>query len=209
MPEDENHPMDTLNRLTYLTRYYYELQSVRFAPVWLGFLCLLLFQMLFAPQLESLGARGLWTLLLGLLTLQVLWYWLANRYYKSRFGWLKPDPLRFIKQKRRGPLFFILFLAFLVWATVCRIHHSAAFVPYLVPLLLGQLTFDTENPPLRRIYFGAGCGLIVASVLLTRFASLDGTLYFATLCGVLLALGLADHLLLMSLRTPPQKEADA
>jgi hypothetical protein len=201
--------MDNQNRLTYLTRYYYALQGVRFAPLWGTFLCLFLYLRVFAMNSEALSAGALWTLLLGLLALQVLWYWMAKRYYRRRFGWLKPDPLRFVKKRPQGPIFYIVWLIFLAWMIYCRVIHSSEFFPYLLALLLCQPVLDVENPRIRRICYGLGCGLIVASALSNRIAHLDGTLYIVTLFAVMLALGIADHLLLLSLMTPPNEDADA
>ncbi len=206
---DINLVMDYQNRLTYLTRYYYTLQGVRFAPLWSAFLCLFLYMRLFAVNREALSAGALWSLLLGLLALQVLWFWMAKRYYRWRFGWLKPDPLRFTKKRPQGPIFYIVWLSFFAWVIYSRVTHSSEFFPYLLALFLCQPVLDAENPRIRRICYGLGCGLIVASALCTRLAHLDGSLYIVTLLAVMLALGIADHLLLLSLMTPSREDADA
>jgi len=201
--------MDNQNRLTYLARYYYTLQGIRFAPLWSAFLCLFLYMRLFTVNREALSVGALWSLLLGLLALQVLWFWMAKRYYRRRFGWLRPDPLRFSKKRPQGPIFYIAWLFFFAWMIYCRVIHSSEFFPYLLALFLCQPVLDAENPRIRRICYGLGCGLIVASALCTRFAHLDGSLYIVALFAVMLVLGIADHMLLLSLMAPYREDADA
>jgi hypothetical protein len=71
---------------------------------------------------------------------------------------------------------------------------------------------DAENPQLRRAAYGAGGGLIAASALFVQLAHRDvhrnATIYAVILCVVMLALGIGDHLLLMSLRAPVLEDAD-
>jgi hypothetical protein len=200
--------MDNRTRLTYLTRYYYDLQGVRFAPLWIyGLIAVFL-----APvcvNWKPLSTREGVTLLLCLLALEVLWYCLANLYYRRRFGWLKPDPLRIAKKIPREPQFFIVWMLFLSWMIYCRIIHSSAYFPYLLALFLCQPSFDTGNPWMRRIYYCIGSGLIAASALFNWFSHQDGEIYFVTMLIVMLALGFADHLLLLSLISPRRKDADA
>jgi hypothetical protein len=62
---------------------------------------------------------------------------------------------------------------------------------------------------MRRINYGVGAGLIAASAMLNRLAHVDGAIFFATLCLIMLALGVADHLLLLGLLAPPRENADA
>jgi hypothetical protein len=201
--------MDDRQRLTFLTRYYYDLQGVRFAPVWIAGLLVLFAWMPHYAQHDHIAWGAFCSALGGVLAIQVLWYSVANWYYRNRFGWLKPDPYRFARRKPNGPLWWILLLFIIVWAIYCRVNHSAAFFPYLLAFLSTQPVYDAENPPIRRIIYGVGAGLITASALLNRFARVDGAIFFATLCVIMLALGIADHLLLLGLLTPARENADA
>ena len=69
--------------------------------------------------------------------------------------------------------------------------------------------FNAENPLLRRAYFGLAGLVVVSSALFLQIAHWDGGIIIVIQCLVLLALGVADHLLLMSLCTPPQEESNA
>jgi hypothetical protein len=69
--------------------------------------------------------------------------------------------------------------------------------------------FNNENPPLRRIYFALAGAVVVFSALFLQLNHWDGRIIVVIQCLVLLALGIADHLLLMSLCTPPREDADA
>jgi len=209
MSENSTAIIDDRSRLTYLTRHYYDLQGLRLAPLWIAFLLVVLVWMPYQAKNESLGWGAVCSAVGGFFACQVLWYCAANWYYRRLFGWLKPDPLRFTKQKTKDPLFFLLWLPFLVWAIYCRVNHSSAFFPYLIALFLSQAVLDRENPPIRRVNYGVGAGLITLTALLNQFTHLNGAVYFVTLCGVMLALGIADHLLLLGLFAAPNEETDA
>jgi hypothetical protein len=201
--------MDQQHRLLFLTHRYYDLQSLRFAPVWAALLALGAAVKWLKISSTALGPAADWSVCLAVLAVEGLWYWMASLYYQRRFGWLKPDPLRLINQRRRGPLFFLFWTSMLAWAVYCGLHQSNAFFPYLLAALMSQPMFDAENPPLRRIAYGLGGLLIAAAALANRFAHLDGWVYFSSLCAVMLALGVADHMLLLSLLGPASEEADA
>ena len=201
--------MDDHRRLTFLTRYYYHLQGVRFAPLWIAGLFLLFAWMPHYARYDHIGWGAFCYALGGLLAIQGLWYAMATWYYRRRFGWLKPDPYWFAKQKTKGPLWWILLLSITVWAIYCRANHTAAFFPYFLAFVVTQPACNADNPPIRRIIYGVGAGLIAASALLNRFAATDGAIFLATLCDIMLALGVADHLLLLGLLKPQRENADA
>lgn len=201
--------MDNQSRLTFLTQYYYELQGVRFAPLWVAGLVLGLVQMPHDVQPSGCGWGAAWSALGALLAIQVLWYWVANEYYRRRYGWLKPDPFRFVDRRPTERVWSIFILSSLALVIFCRLNHWGSFFPYFVALLMCQPVLNPENPLIRRINYGTGGGLVAASALISTFAHLDGAIYFVTLCGVMLALSLADHLLLISLMTPPREDDDA
>jgi len=200
--------MDDRRRLTFLTRHYYDLQGVRFAPLWIAGLFLLLVWMPHYAQCDCIGWGALCYALGGLLAIQVLWYCTANWYYRRRFGWLRPAPYRFAKMKPCGPLWWIFLLSLTVWAIYCKLNHTAAFIPYLLAFFLTQPAYNAENPPIRRITYGVGAGLVAASALLNWLTRSDGAIYVATLCVTMLGLGIADHLLLLTLLTPARENAD-
>jgi hypothetical protein len=195
-------------RLTFLTRYYYDLQGVRFAPLWIGGLLLLFAWMPHYAHRDHIGWGAVCYALGGLLAVQALWYWVAKSYYRRRFGWLKPDPYRFAKQQRPGLFWWIVLLSLTGWAIYCRVHRTGAFLPYMLAFFMTQPVYNAENPPIRRITYGVGAGLIAASALLSWTMNLDGAIYFASLCFIMLGLGIADHLLLLGL-TPARDGADA
>jgi hypothetical protein len=201
--------MDDHRRLTFLTHHYYDLQGVRFAPLWIAGLCLLFAWMPHYAKYDHLGWGAFCSAIGGVLAIQALWYYVATWFYRRRFGWLKPDPYCFVKQKPNRPLWWIFMLSLTVWAIYCRVNHSAAFFPYFLAFIFTQPVYNVENPPIRRIAYGAGAALIAATALLNRFNRADGVMVFATLCFIMLALGIADHLLLVGLLTPPRENADA
>jgi hypothetical protein len=201
--------MDDRRRLTFLTRYYYDLQGVRFAPVWIAGLLVLFAWMPHYAKHDRIGWGAFCYALGGVLAIQALWYSVANWYYRCRFGWLKPDPYRFTKRKPNAPLWWTFALLLTVWAIYCRVNRTAAFLPYFLAFFLTQPVFDAENPPIRRITYGVGAALITTAALLNWFTRADGAIYFATLCVIMLALGIADHLLLLGLLSPPSESADA
>jgi hypothetical protein len=121
--------MDDRLRLTFLTRYYYDLQGVRFAPLWIAGLFLLFAWMPHYAKRDFIGWGTICAVLGGLLAVQGLWYAIATSYYQRRFGWLKPDPYRFAKQQTKGPLWWILALSITVWAIYCRLNHRLFSFP--------------------------------------------------------------------------------
>jgi hypothetical protein len=201
--------MDDAARLTFLTRYYYDLQGVRFAPLWIAGLLLLFAWMPHYANCNCIGWGAVCCALGGVLAIQALWYWMANGYYRRRFGCLKPHPYLFAKPKPHGPFWWACLLSIVVWAIYCRVHHTAAFIPFMLAFFLTQPVYNAENPPIRRIHYGVGAGLIAASAMLSWIARSDGVIYFVTLCIVMLALGIADHLLLLGLLTPAREDGDA
>jgi MFS family permease len=201
--------MDDHSRLTFLTRYYYNLQGVRFAPLWIAGPFIVFAWMPYYAKHDHLGWGAFCYALGAVLAIQVLWYSIATLFYRRRFGWLKPDPFRFAKPKTNRPLWWVFMLSLTVWAIYCRTNHSAAFFPYFLAFIFTQPVYNVENPPIRRIAYGVGAALIAAAALLNWFNRADGIIFFATLCVIMLALGVADHLLLLGLLTPPRENADA
>jgi hypothetical protein len=194
-------------RLTYLTRYYYSLQGLRFAPLWIAGLLLIFLWLPHFEQCNCVAPGMVYAVLSAVLLVEAAWFWLASLYYRRTFGSVKPAPLRVATPGAASPFWWIAIMGLLAWAVYCRVHHSAAFFPYFVAFVMAQPVFDPRNPPLRRVEYGLGGILIAGSVSLGMLLLNDGTIYFATLCIVMLALSIADHLLLKSLAKPAAPHA--
>jgi len=82
-------------------------------------------------------------------------------------------------------------------------------LPYVLTLVWISPLFNKENLPLRRIYFAVAGAVVVFSALFLQITHRDGRIIVVIQCLVLLALGIADHLLLMSLLAPAREAADA
>lgn len=201
MAENASAIVDEQSRLTYLTRHYYELQNVRIAPFWVA--CLFAFYLFNngSANCDCLRWGFLWPVI-GLLAFTAVWYWLAGRYYRQRFGWLAETPRSVPKLEA-----WLLLLTWigLFYKIPTRAH---AWFPYLLALLVSKPVFDAGNLRVRRIYYGAGGGLIVASGLVSWVAHLGMGAIVWTVCLVELGLGVADHLLVMSLRAPEREYVD-
>ena len=90
------------------------------------------------------------------MALMALWYWLARRYYRSRFGWQKPKFVPFPK----SPLFPVLSLCLLVYMCYCLATGSFAWGPYFITFFSLRSLLDAGNPRIRRTYYAAGSALL-------------------------------------------------
>ncbi|MGD0892525.1 MAG: hypothetical protein ABR923_13430 [Terracidiphilus sp.] len=194
--------MNDKGRLTYLARNYYALQGVRFAPLWIAGLLLVFIWMPHFEECNCIGWGALYTAIAVTAILEAVWFWMASVYYRRRFGWLEPAKLRLATPGSGNLFWWVSILGLLAWAVYCRVNHSAAFFPYFVAFVMAQPVFDGENPPARRIEYGIGGVLIAASAPFSILIQNNGTIYFATLCVCMLALSIADHLLLLTLMKP-------
>jgi len=193
--------MDERARLTYLTRYYYELQGIRTAPFWIY---LAVIQVNPSSVYSDTNFRDL--LRLAAVGLMCVLTWLGGRYYRRRFGWLNPTWITYPTSR----VYWGLFLGSVVWAICCIVFsHFRGFFPYVFTIVWISPLFNAENLPVRRIYFALAGLVVVSSALFLQTAHWDGRIIIVIQCVVLLALGVADHLLLMSLCTPPLENADA
>jgi hypothetical protein len=195
--------MDDQSRLTYLTRHYYELQGIRTAPLWL---CSLAFQA--NIYFDSVHIKGIIPALLPLMAIGLMgvFMWLAGRYYRNRFGWLNPTWISLPKSR----LYWSLYWVVGIWSFYCIfISHFRGFLPYVFTIVWISPLFNAENPLRRRIYFALAGMVVVFSALFLQIVQWDGRIIIVIQCVVLLALGVADHLLLMSLCTPVREDADA
>jgi hypothetical protein len=193
--------MDDQNRLTYLTRHYYELQGIRTAPMWLAFLAIQLVQ--------SSVYKGTWIkyLLVALIMfLMIFFSWLAGRYYRRRFGWLDPTWITLPMSR----LYWSVVLCLFIWSLYVLIFlNIRGNLPYYLTIIWISPLFNEENPRLRRIYYALAGAVVISSTVFIQLTHRNNAFILAIQCLVLLALGIADHLLLMSLCTPPREDAHA
>lgn len=140
------------------------------------------------------------------LGLMALWSSLAGRYYARWFGrvesaWIFPPTSRFYWGLLVG---FFIVSTYRIFFTS---YHDDA--PYIFTLVWLRPLFSRENPLLRRAYYAVAGALVIFSTFYLQLNHRGNTFIIAIQCIVLLTLGLADHLLLMSLRTPTREDAVA
>jgi hypothetical protein len=190
--------MDDQSRLTYLTRHYYDLQGIRTAPTWIS---LLVFQV--TPK----SSNGLaWAMVFLTLGLMSLWSWLAQRYYARRFGRVESTWI-FLPTSRLYWGLLLGAVAFSMYRVIFTNHYGD--LPYIFTLVWMSPLFNSENPLLRRAYYAVAGAVVISLTYYIQFNRIGNKFVIAIQCIVLLALGLADHLLLMSLRTPAHEDAVA
>jgi len=198
--------MDDRTRLTYLTRYYYELQGIRTAPAWLSILAIQIGTLMPPSYNHGHIALLIDTLVLLTIVLMGLFSWMAGRYYRHQFGWLQANWINLPASR----FYWSLMLGSVIFAFYRIIFTSVREdLPYIFTLVWISPLFNKENPPIRRMYYALAGALVVSTTLYIQLAHWDNRIIIAIQCVVLLALGLADHLLLMSLRAPVREEADA
>ncbi len=190
--------MDDQGRLTYLTHHYYDLQGIRTAPTWIS---LLVFQV--TPNSSNGFAWAMIFLTLGLMS---LWSWLAGRYYARRFGRVESTWISFPTSGIYWSL-ALGFFAFSIYRIIFTGYHGD--LPYMFTLVWLSPLFSGENPLQRRVYYAVAGALVISSTYYLQLNHREIKYIIAIQCVVLLALGLADHLLLMSLRTPAHEDAVA
>ena len=198
--------MDEQARLTYLTRHYYDLQGVRLAPFWVALLILFYRMQPSTLRGKAFGTGVPLAGVLGAIAFQVLWFWAANRYYRRRFGWLRPTAYNYNagSQKWRNLLLLACPFVWLVDRDVARL-----WIPYLLALALGWPVFDAADPRVRRVGYGVGGAIVAAAAVVSGFAHLGPAVVVFILCLTMLVLGAADHVLLLTLRAPVRENADA
>jgi MFS family permease len=132
--------------------------------------------------------------------------WLASRFYRRRFGWLDPTWITL----PTNLFYWSIVLCFLIWSLYALILlQFFGSLPYWLTIIWISPLFNEENPPIRRIYFALAGTVVISSTLFIQLTHRNNTLILVIQCVVLLALGVADHLLLMSLCTPPREDAHA
>jgi hypothetical protein len=192
--------MDDRTRLTYLTRHYYELQGIRTLPLWIYFVAI-------QPGDNPVHLKGPAQAVFPFIAVGLagLFAWLGGQYFRRRFGWLDST---WIFPKSR--IYWGLYLGSFIWAMYCIFFsHFHGFFPYAFTIVWISPLFDKENPVLRHAYFALAGLAVFSSAMFLQITHSDGRIIIVIQCVVLLALCIADHLLLMSLCTPPGDGADA
>ena len=134
--------------------------------------------------------------------------WLAGRFYRRQFGMLAGG-LDFCSPQAASIGACCSALSSLLFISIIFTSFRGDFGLYIFTLVWISPLFNEENPPPRRIYYALAGALVVSTTLYIQLAHRDSRIIIVIQCIVLLALGLADHLLLMSLRSPRREEADA
>jgi hypothetical protein len=201
--------MNDRDRLTYLPRHYYDLQAQRFAPLWIASLASLIYNARPGHWIAQ-GPAGRTLPFLGLLAVEALWYWMTMRYYRWRLGRLdvKHNILTI------GFNWWLIYYALgncahAPWSDTPWAWRDTPWLagPIIVIMLLLPL-IDFRNPCSRRVQYAVGSAVVFAVTIASSLYGWDARAFIATTCLTALALSLADHMLLMSLRTPVCEEAD-
>lgn len=197
-------------RLTFLTRHYYDLKGLVFVPIW----CAGILALVWHPR----GAKESVAALLGLIVLLILSVLVIGRYYRTHFGWPEPDPICLgIKTGPKGVRTVVAWLLSVALGSELLYGLRTGSLKDFVSLdfaiiiivfadLMIQKVRGGENPPARRVGYGIGAVLIVSVELFHLFAKCDLKAVLAVLSVVMLILNIGDHLLLVSLLTPPDNE---
>lgn len=209
MAENASALVDQQSRLTYLTRHYYELQTMRFAPVWIAFLADLAYNSRPGHWVAS-SAAGRTLPFLGMVCVEILWYWMVTRYYRWRVGHLE------VKQT-------VLTIGFNWWVVYSTLQ-SCFRAPWsnapwswsgsppvsgaAIAIMLSLPFIEFRNPPSRRVGYALGTAAIVLVTFLSSREGWDARALIVTTCLTALTLCVADHLLLMSLCAPVREGAD-
>lgn len=200
--------MDEESRLRYITRHYYGLQMIRFAPVWCFLLSGVALKRLFWRD-----SRPLFAVVAGVLAflfVQTAWYLLANRYYQRRFGRVQTTKASAMPRKPNS-IYLAVLIAIIAWAVFDRFSSAPgrAWFPFMLALLLAGPSFAADEPTWRRWTYGI-CGAVIGgSALLARFVHLSGETIAIIICTTMLLAAVSDHCLLVSLFSIPHGDADA
>src|SRR5579863_3877239 len=190
--------MDEQSRLTYLTRHYYELQGTRAIPAWLSILVL---------QAEPHTSNGIgWAMVFAAIGLMGLWSWLAGRYYERQFGRVESGWISIPTSR----IYWFLVMGVVVFSFYRVIFDGYnGGLPYVFALVWSSPVFNGENPLLRRVYYAAAGAVVVGATYWLQTHHGGSRPVIAIQCIVLVVLGVADHMLLMSLRGPAHEGAVA
>ncbi len=193
--------MDERERLTFLTKNYNHLQSLRFAAFDVTFIV--------APWIDPhrMSDRVRLTVACVGLVLCAAWYWIVNRYYKQRYGQIKQN----YGEDRRYAYGFERLMAPNTWPGLVTglivlyfllRNQSVPVDPlllYFTFIILG-MGLSASGILVRRLYLTVA-GLICLSSLLPDLISTPGHLFFHlyhfTFFGVaMLMVSIFDHMIL-------------
>jgi hypothetical protein len=132
------------------------------------------------------------------------------RYYRWRFGRLEVNQTALTIGFNWVWIYFALeFCSNKPWSsTPWNWSDSPWFAGPVIAIMLILPTFDSQNSLARRVEYAVGSALIATVTTLSSLCRWDARGFIAITCVTVLALGIADHVLLMSLRAPRREDAD-
>jgi hypothetical protein len=182
-------------RLTFLTRHFGDLQTLRLAPLFAPCIVLPWLRVKVVTLRIGFSALGL------TLVVFCVWFWALGRYYR-RYGKVATDTAH--EKSYVFPILGVLCLLFIVFLLILRRQPMAPGTAMLLvgTLFLFKAGLSPSNLPLRRLYYVGVSALLFLSLLPLFFYDAPEYRFFQvyrfTFFGLAgLALGILDHLLLI------------
>jgi hypothetical protein len=182
-------------RLTFLTRHFGDLQTLRLAPLFAPCIVLPWLRVKVVTLRIGFSALGL------ILVVFCVWFWALGRYYR-RSGKVATDTAH--EKSYAFPILGVLCLLFIVFLLILRRQPMAPGTAMLLvgTLFLFKAGLSPSNLPLRRLYYVGVSALLFLSLLPLFFYDAPEyrlfQVYRFTFFGLAgLALGILDHLLLI------------
>jgi hypothetical protein len=185
-------------RLRFLTLHLHDLQSIRWAPLWIFLIyAAFAFSLNYGPFPVRFAACAA-------LLAEPLWFWYVTRHMRQTYGRAKltaAERLRLRFPSRIVMLFTVVF--FIVWIgldILYRLHRPRNqdwLIGCLIVLVLLRKITDKTNPPIRRNAYAAGLLVLLIGVPLLFLIGQDLSPWSLVLLGsVFLFLGIFDFILL-------------
>jgi hypothetical protein len=183
-------------RLSFVTRHFYNLQSIRFAPLEVGLILLAV-----TPSPPPLTPRAFLVSLCLFLLCAAAFYWWSTVALKHRYGFLKPSPADVVRMNRH-PLMVALNILWgtgLLWFSFFRPTRGSGLSDYLVATAVLSVMLkpilDKTNLPDRRFAYVLGLASVGTAFVLAE--SFDSGRLFVAIAGlVALSLSTFDYRLL-------------
>jgi hypothetical protein len=183
-------------RLSFVTRHFYNLQSIRFAPLEVGLILLAI-----TPSPPPLTPRSLRISLCLFLLGAAAFCWWSTVTLRRRYGFIKPSAADVVRINRH-PLMValnILWVAGLLWFSFFRHTRGSGLSDFLVAtgILSVMVTpvLDKTNLPDRRIAYAIGLACVGTAFVFAEFFDI-GRPFFAIAGLVALSLSTFDYWLL-------------